>query len=211
MGYRVKPAPMGYVNVKIDTEHDKRVVLQTHPVESPWFIRMFEIRELDNLSDEQIVAEINRMEFKSRRIHRHNPEDKTKVVGYAGERPPSVKQFQRYIQNPIYAGVNTEKWTDGQPIKTKFKGLVSIDTFNKANRGKIVIVEDGESVRIFKGKIPQWLLKKQKDNPLYPYRKYILCPICKSPLLGSVSRGKLGKHYPAYHCQRTQILPNTTY
>ena len=29
-----------------------------------------------------------------------------------------------------------------------------------------------------------------------------MCPICKNNLYGSASRGKLGKHYPAYHCNK---------
>jgi hypothetical protein len=29
-----------------------------------------------------------------------------------------------------------------------------------------------------------------------------MCPHCDSPLFGSASRGKLGKYYPAYHCNK---------
>ena len=39
-------------------------------------------------------------------------------------------------------------------------------------------------------------------NPKFPYKKYVLCPQCEKPLYGSASRGKLGKYYPAYHCNK---------
>ncbi len=38
------------------------------------------------------------------------------------------------------------------------------------------------------------------NNPDFPYKKVVLCPECKNTLLGSASRGKSGKYYPAYHC-----------
>lgn len=42
--------------------------------------------------------------------------------------------------------------------------------------------------------------KKNVYNEEFPYRKVVLCPECNNPLLGSASRGKSGKYYPAYHC-----------
>jgi len=114
----------------------------------------------------------------------------------------TVKQFQRFIENPIYAGINIEKWTEGKPVKEKFKGLVSIEEFNQANRGKVVIIEDEGEIKIYKNKPPKWRLRKQKENPLYPYKEQVLCPICEGTLYGSASKGRLGKYYPAYHCNR---------
>lgn len=206
LGYRVRPAPPGYQNVKIDTPHGKRVVLAAHDIEAKWFIRMFELRAQGNLSDAEIVDEINKMGYKSRRQNKHDPIDKNKIIGFSGENPLTVKQLQRYIQNPIYAGINTEKWTDGAPVKCDFEGLVSIDLFNKANKGKITILVDGEIVKIFKGEIPKWRIKKDKANPNYPYKQYVLCSQCRSELVGSASRGKAGKYYPAYHCSRKHKL-----
>ena len=55
---------------------------------------------------------------------------------------------------------------------------------------------------IIKGELPQWQAVKNKDNPLYPYKRQVLCPICKNPLLGSASKGKSGQYFPAYHCGR---------
>ncbi len=202
LGYRVRPAPPGYKNIKVETAHGMRVVLAPHEVEAPWFIRMFELRCQENLSDLQIVEQINNLGYRSRVRKVHDSQDKTRIIGRKGAIKLTVKQFQKYVQNPIYAGVNTESWTEGKPIKEKFEGLVTIETFNKANHGKVVIMEDGNEVLIYKGTVPAWRVRKNKNNPNYPYKRYVTCPFCRNPLLGSASRGKSGKYHPAYHCNR---------
>ena len=202
-GYRVRPAPMGFINQKVDTaEQGRRVTLSPHPEEAEWFIQMFELAGQGNLSDLEVVDGVNAIGFKSRVQKLHDKNDKTKVIGFRGGKPLTVKQLQRYIRNPIYAGVNDELWTEGKPVKCKFDGLVSIELFNKANKGKVRIVEEGDTIRIVKGKTPEWLLTKHKDNPLFPYKEQVLCPTCKQPLLGSAPRSKSGKHVPTYHCGR---------
>ena len=202
LGYHVRPSPPGFKNQKIETSHGLRVVLIPHEIESPWFIRMFELRSQGNLTDPEIVDEINKMGFKSRVTKRHDPHDKIRVIGNAGRLFLTVKQFQRYIQNPIYAGVNTEKWSNGKPIKTRFDGLVSIEMFNDANKGKITIIKEENGYKVYKGKTDLWRLRKLKENPLYPYKQQVLCPKCQKALLGSASRSKSGKHIPRYHCAR---------
>jgi hypothetical protein len=202
MGYVVRQPILGYINEKIDTPHGKRTIRKPHPVESKWVIRMFELRIQGNLTDEEIVKEINLMGFKSKIQKLHGKNNPIKIIGYRGGIPLSVKQFRKYIENPIYAGINDEKWTQGQPIRAKFDGLVTVEMFNKANRGKITIVKEGSIIKIYKGKPPMWQQRKNKNNPLYPYKPYVTCPICKNPLLGSASRGKSGKYFAAYHCNR---------
>ncbi len=202
LGYRVRQAPFGYMNEKTETSHGKRVILKPHPDESKWIQKMFDLRVQGTLTDNEIVEEINRLGFKSRVQYVRNPNDRTKVIGNRGGKPLNVKQFWRYIYNPIYAGVNIEKWTQGQPIKGNFPGLVSIETFNLANKGKFTITEDGEGVKFWKKQLPDWMTKKLINNPRFPYKRYIMCPHCNKSLFGSASRGKLGKHYPAYHCNK---------
>src|SRR5258706_9520471 len=184
LGYRVRQAPPGYENTKIETPNGVRVVLKAHNIEGKWFKRMFELREQGNLCDKEIVTEINSLGFKSRCIRKHDPNDRTKIIGHGGEKPLTVKRLQTYIKNPIYAGINAERWTQDKPVKGRFQGLVSIEIFNKANRGALTIVEEGDLVHIYKGKPPLWQLRKQKDNPDYPYKKQVLCPLCEKPLLG---------------------------
>ena len=198
LGYRVRTAPFGYKNDKVETAHGRRIILAPNPAESLFVLKMFELRIQGSLSDEEIVDEINKRGFSSRRLLKRNPKDRGQVLGESGGKKLNVKQFQSYIKNTLYAGVSYEKWTQGGAIKCKFDGLVSIETFNKANRGKIVIAEENGEVAVYKDK-PE---VRQVKNPDYPYKKCVLCPQCEKPLYGSASRGKLGKRYPAYHCNK---------
>jgi site-specific DNA recombinase len=201
MGYRVRRAPFGYKNEKVETPHGKRVILMPHPKESYWIKKMYQLKLEGTLTDSQIVEKLNEMGFKTRTFNRRDPEDRTKVIGKGGGNPLNLKQFWRFIRNPIYAGINIEKWTNYKPIKGQFEGLISIKEFNRANKGKVAISEDSNGeITIHKGKVPKHLANKKTNNPKFPFRKYVLCPKCGKPLYGSASKGKSGKYYPAYHC-----------
>ncbi len=202
LGFRVRKAPFGYVNDKVESDHGKRVVLKPEPEEAKWIVKMFELRARGTMSDQEIVDEINKLGFKTRTRYIRASHDKTKIIGEKGGIQLTLKQLWRLIEKPIYAGINLEKWTQGQPVKGRFPGLVSIDLFNTANRGKIVISEEDGVVKLWKKGLLEWQTKKVVKNPNFPYRRYVLCPICERPLYGSASRGKLGKHYPAYHCDK---------
>jgi len=202
MGYRVRPAPYGYQNTKIDTPHGKRVILTPQPKEAQLLTKMFELRAKKTMTDEEIVKEINKMGYKSRIHLLRDPKDKTIVKGQRGGIKLNVKRYVEYIRKPIYAGVNDEKWTNDEPVKTKFEGLITIDLFNKANRGKVLLIEEDDGVKIYKNKPEEWRLKKSVKNPAYPYKRYVLCPKCRHSLYGSASKGRNGNHYPAYHCNK---------
>ena len=202
MGYRVRQPPFGYLNEKIETPHGRRVILKPHPEESKWIIKMFDLRCRGTMSDQEIVDEINSMGYKTRKRYIRNPQDRTKVIGESGGKGLRIKQFWLYIQNPIFAGVNSEKWTEGGVVKGKFEGLVSMETYNKANKGKLVLSQDGDEVKLWKKKLPEWMTKKLVNNPKFPYKRVIMCPECSKPLFGSASRGHLGTYYPAYHCNK---------
>lgn len=202
MGYRVRQAPFGYINEKVETPHGKRVILKPHPDESLWIKKMFELRARGTLSDQEIVDEINVMGYKTRKRYIRNPQDRTKVVGERGGKGLGIKQFWRYIQNPIYAGINSEKWTEGNVVKGKFEGLISIEMFNQANKGKLTLSENDGEVKLWKKKLPEWMTKKLINNPKFPYKRVIMCPHCSKPLFGSASRGHSGAYYPAYHCNK---------
>lgn len=57
-------------------------------------------------------------------------------------------------------------------------------------------------MRIYKGTPALWLLRRQKDNPLFAYKRQVCCPTCHNALLGSSPRNKAGRHIPRYHCSR---------
>ncbi len=201
LGYRVRAAPYGYVNEAAETPHGRRIILKPHPTESDWIRKMFELRTRSTMTDSQIVAQLNSLGFQSRKMLVRDKNTRL-VIGEKGCNKIILKQFLRYIQNPIYAGVTKDKWTEGKPIKCRFDGIVTIDEFNKAQRGKMTIYEKDGEIIITKKKPLEWRLKKGVRNPDFPYKKCVTCPDCQKPLFGSASRGKSGKHYPAYHCSK---------
>src|SRR3989344_3005902 len=202
MGYWTGPAPMGYQNKKIDTpENGKRVILEPHPDESKWFESIFTLRA-QGKRDQEIVKLVNATGFKTRKRNIYDKIHKSKIIGTHPGKPLTVKHMTEYIKRPIYAGINTHKFLEGKPLKIKgqgiAKGIVSIELFNRANKGKLTIIEDGETVRIHKGKVPSYLVKKEKFNPNFPYKDEVMCPKCKEEFYASTSKGN-GGYYPAYH------------
>lgn len=202
IGYWMRQPPYGLESYKADTAHGKRCLLRADPEESTFILKMFELRQRGTLDDNQIVAEINKLGYKSRIHVVRDKSDRSKVVGHTGGKPLDLKQFWRYVQNPIYAGIIREAWTNNKPVKAKFKGIVSYEEFNAANRGQVIVGEkDGEAF-LYHRPPAEHLVNKGARNPDFPYRKVVMCSECSQPLYGSASRGKLGKYYPAYHCNK---------
>ncbi len=210
LGYWRGSTPLGFVAIQRETEHGKRFILNPHTEESKWFIGMFELKAEGVKQDQEIVDEINKMGFITRPKKYRDKEDHNKTITIKGQRPLDVKRLRNYIQNPIYAGVNTEKWLyyNGKlnSVYLREGGIVSVELFNKANHGKVVIVDEGGQPKVYKGQPPQWQQKKLKLNPKYPYKQYILCPfvlsdgsICRHNLKASSPKGKL-RYVPTYHC-----------
>ncbi len=202
MGYWMRQPPYGYVSIRAETTNGKRYVLAPHPTEAEFIIKMFELRCRGTLNDTQIVDEINKLGYESRKFNHRTREDKTKVTARLGGNKLTLKRFWKYIQNPIYAGVLCEKWTGDKPIKCQFDGLVSYETFNAANHGKLTICEQNGIISLVKQATPEYLIRKGTHNSDYPYRKIVTCSDCQQPLYGSASKGRKGKYYPAYHCNK---------
>ena len=200
LGYAVSNPPFGLMNTKVETIHGKRTIRVKHPQEGTWIIKMFNLRAEGRLKDHQIVDELNLDGFRTRSTRIASSENRNITIGHKTGKQLTVKMLQTYIRNPIYAGVIVHKWTNELPIMAQFDGIVDIDTFNKANRGKITLIKDGNEITMYKGKVPLWRTAKNRDNPLFPYKNYVLCPNCKNPFLGSAPRSKSGKHVPFYHC-----------
>ena len=199
-GYNVRQPAVGFINQTVLDEGKKRTIQVPDPDRAHFLIEMFELRA-KQLPDPLIVERLNAMGYRSRYQHRWS-KDHTRIIGRSGGNPLTIKQLQRIVQRPIYAGVNAEKWTNYQPVRAKYDGLVSVDLFNKANKGKIFI-EDGDdgSLQLLHDYSPFGKVQKKRlhYNPLYPF-KFLLCPHCRKPFLGSASRGKGGAPYAGYHC-----------
>jgi site-specific DNA recombinase len=201
-GYWMRQPPYGYRSEKVDTNQGKRTVLKTREEEAMFIRKMFELRADGLLADAEIVDKLNELGYQTRVSYVRNKDDLSKVISKKGGQPLTVKRLQKIIQNTIYAGINVEKWTSYSAVKCVFDGLVTIDLFNRANRGKKYIAfnqADGE-YEIQRQAPKKHLVEKVINNPEFPYKKFVLCPECKGTLLGSASRGKTGKYYPAYHC-----------
>lgn len=208
MGYWRGSIPLGFITERVDTPEGRRLVLKPHPEESLWFIKMFELKAEGIKSEQEIVNQVNAMGFVTKKLVFRSKEKPSGVIAIKGKRKLTVKMLRYYIQNPLYAGVNTErskksikhKWLNNQAVYLKRGGLLSVDLWNKANWGKRTIIDEGGVPKIIKGASPDWQQKKLKLNPDFPYKQYILCPFCAHPLKASYSRSKSGKRHPYYHC-----------
>ena len=200
LGYWMRRPLYGYTSEKVETRNGKRCMLIPHPTESLLIIKLFELRCRNTLNDQQITDEINKLRFRTRIHYLRSKQNRTIIIGQRGGNKFTTKELQRLVQSPVYAGINNEKWAGGVVVKLKSEGLVSIKTFNKANRGKITIRETVDGFKIHRKLSSQQIPHKGVDNPLYPYKRVVRCPFCELPLYGSASSGKSGTRYPAYHC-----------
>jgi hypothetical protein len=163
---------------------------------------MFAMRATGALTDKEIVERLNAQGFKTR-VHNRWDRAHEKIIGRTGGTPLTVKRLQETICRPIYCGVICEKWTHGKPIKAQYEGLVSIDTFNQANRGKAFIKQNDSGLEILYDYHPEKMTaRRTRDNPLFPYKNLVLCPQCRKPFTGSCPRSRNGKPHPTYHCSR---------
>lgn len=202
IGFWMRQPPYGFKSEKIETANGKRCVLVPEVQESSLIVKLFELRARGTMSDQEIADKLNDFGYRTRVEYLRSKTDRTKVIGQRGGLPMNTKTLQRYVQNPIYAGIICEKWTENKPIKAMFEGLVSAELYNKANRGKLTIITNESGISLLKEELPVSQLIKKRENPDFPYKRVVLCPSCEKPLLGSASKGKMGKYYPAYHCDR---------
>ncbi len=203
MGYWMRQAPYGLMSEKVETQHGKRMILKPHPKEAKYIIRMFELRASGQFSDKEIAKKLNDMGYRGRPQTRRAKDDKARVIGQTKPALLDEKKLWKMVRNPIYAGVNVEKWTQNQPVKCVFDGLISIDLFNRANKGKRTIVEmPNNKIAITDNLAPEHATPKGTRHPDFAFKKFVMCPQCNKPLLGSSSRGKTGQYYSYYHCDK---------
>lgn len=203
-GYKVRAPNEGYLNSKVATEDGKKRTIQVpDPERAKFVITMFELRAQGALSDIEICEKINSMGYRSPIKNKWN-HDKKRIIGKIGGEPLTTKKLQSLMRQTVYGGVMCEKWTKYQVVRTAYPGLVSVDLFNRANRGKVVIREliNGDLELLYDQKPVRDVQTRSKYNLHYPYRAIILCPKCRGIFKGSASRGKAGKYYANYHCSR---------
>lgn len=202
-GYVVRQALDGFRNKKIFIDDKKRTILEPNPERADFFVKMFEMRASRHHTDNEIVTKINAIGYRT--VYRKRwDEHHEKIIGRIGGNELTVKHLHKIISEPKYCGIVIEKWTHSKPVKAPYDGLVSIETFNKANEGKIYIEKNNDNTYqvYYNHNQQKTISKKTRNNPLFPYKNIVLCPLCHKPFMGSSPRGKSGKYFPIYHCKR---------
>lgn len=199
--YQVRASNYWYENKRIPVSFWKATIQIKKPIEWDCVIEMYQKRAEGYMSDKEIVEELNLKGYRKRTWKKL-----------------TVKYLQEVIRKPVYAGIISSKWTWKLPIRTPYKGLVSIDLWNKANRWKIEIIEiDKTEVKIEynNGKekqINKPIKEKRKDyNPDYPFAKVLKCPICWGAFTWNASKGWNGNLYPYYQCRWKGWEKHTTH
>jgi len=199
-GYQVRYPAYGYKNEKITTHDGKeRYVIIPHEEQAHFVEKMFELAAEDTLSDKEICERINKMGYHSR-AQKVRDSQTRRVIGQRGMKPLYPKQLRRNLERVIYCGIRCEKWTNWEPIKAEGTPIVSIDLFNRANRGKIVIIENEDGSFKIQRDVRNY--RSHRHNPDFLLRHVVACPQCQKPLVASKSKNKLGNYYGYYHCSR---------
>ena len=200
-GYQYRSAEFGYRNEKTVTEDGrKRTIMAREEPEASWVQEMFRLRAEDQLTDWEICNRLNASGYRSRIFRRYDPVTR-EVVGQGGGVPLEPKQLQKHLKRTAYCGIRYGKWTHQKPIYLPRESprLVSIETFNRANRGSIYIqIVDGEII------LSENIRPKANtiETDTFILRHVIRCPHCSNQMKASFSRGKSGKAFGYYHCSR---------
>jgi len=200
-GYQYKSADYGFENHKTVTpDGRKRTIMIKHEEEAVYIQMMFDLRADGILSDEAICKKVNQAGYRSRIFRRYDKITR-EVIGEGGRVKLTPKQLQKYISRPVYCGVRIGKWTKQKPVwlPPECPRLVSLETFNRANRGRVKISQVGNDLVI------QENIGKQISTAgtgEFLLRHVISCPECGKPFKASKSRGKSGGKFGYYHCNR---------
>ncbi len=203
-GYKIRAPQDGYVNKRVYVEGKKRTIQVRDPERARFIEEIFILRASGMCTDAEITDRLNAMGYRTPLFQKWN-RNHAAVIGQGGGNKLTIKRLQEIVKRPIYAGVVVEKWTKYKPVRTPYEGLVSIDTFNRANRGKVYIKEqsgDGKLEMLYDYHPERKVQRLTRYNKEFVHKNVILCPLCQKPFLGSYSRSKSGKRIPYYHCAR---------
>ena len=201
-GFQIGQPADGFLNKRVIMDGKRKVVQVPDPNRAKFIVEMFSLRAAGTHSDKEIVKRVNAMGYRTK-VHNRWDKSHENVIGSRGGVPLNVKHLQEIIRRPIYCGIVCEKWTRNRPIKAQYDGLVSIETFNRANRNNVFIDDDASGLQIHYDSHPERkTVFKTRNNPLFPYKNFVLCPSCRKPFTGSCPRGRSGQVFPIYHCSR---------
>jgi hypothetical protein len=200
-GYHIGRSDYGFQNKKVFVENKKKCIQERYESEAVFVERFYKLRAEGILSDQAICDDVNAMGYKSR-VQNIWSKDKTKIVGTSGGNKLTPKHLQDIVKRFTYCGVICEKWTKYQPIKAKYNGLVTVDEWNKANRGKVFLEQNPNNSFNLLQNVSIHGKKRKRYNPAYPFKGVLMCEMCGKPMKASASTGESGKSFGAYHCER---------
>jgi len=212
-GFSMRDANDGYKNTKEIINGQEMSVSMQNAERAHYFKLIYEMRASGKYSDQEVVDKVNALGYLSVPHKKWKVINKKRkeVVGMSTPRQMTVKQLQKLIKRTMYAGVKYEKWNN-KPVWLRLavgeQAIVSVETFNRANRGAVYIQVDADGCpRVFYNYTQENENKKtrKKHNPLYKYDKMVCCDICHKPLKNSGTKGnrsKSGKGSHGYHCDR---------
>ena len=97
-------------------------------------------------------------------------------------RDVSPQTFNALLANPVYAG-RLRAWGEEHPGDWE------------------PIISDALFVQTAHQFAAKPAIRKRRDHPEFPLRRFVRCGRCETPLTGSSSRGRTGR-YPYYHCRK---------
>ena len=204
LGRTNRQAPYGYRNCKIIDDTGKPQPSKEIVESEAFFLRriyegMSANRDLRNLCDE-----LNGLGFKSRTQKKWN-QDHSQVIGQIGGLPLSPAMIRQMIVRPVNAGFVLEKWTHGIPVPANHDGIVDVDLWNLANRGrwKLIRSTDCESGwELVNTRSAPVRRLYRRERPDFPFKSLLKCTTCGKPFKASFSRSESGKRIGYYHCNR---------
>ncbi len=163
--------------------------------------KIFEMRASGVNSDLEIISTLNAMGYKSP-IRNRWSKNREKHLGQTGGGPLDLKRLEKIYSKVGYCGILLHKWNKYLPINGQIEKIISIEVYNKANKGKRFIVENSDGTYEIKTNYnPIQSRPRLEKNPLYPYAKVVKCQFCGLGFKYSAAKGKnKKKSSPGYHC-----------
>lgn len=150
-----------------------------------------------NIVPDPKISHLIRELFEEYSKHTHTYRSLADFITQRGLRTRCNKEMtpqfvEKIIKNKIYCGV-ISTWGE---YEGSFEPIVSRALFAQCQVG-------------YEGSVHA--KPRSANNPLFPLRKVIVCSVCKTPLTGSVSKGR-NKKYAYYHhghqrCEKSQSIP----
>ena len=200
-GYHIGRPDYGFQNKRIYVVNKKKCIQVRYEPEAKYVERLFKLRSENVLTDQEICDDLNAMGYRSKIQNKWN-KDKTAIVGTIGGNTLTVKHLQVLVERYTYCGVICEEWTNHLPIKAKYDGLVDLDVWNRANKGKVFLdLKDDGSIEL-QYNVGAHGSKRKRYNPQFPFKGVLRCEVCDKNMKASASTGKTGDKFGAYHCER---------